>query len=116
MDEYTDRLEKYLDNLPPSSSNQNDEVTDVINRTANLSISNDNQSTLKPSQLPSFDGKFSSWKSYKMIIEDVLINKGTDNESLRKSTLLKTLKDDSYVYVNNLIAQGISLAEIWAKM
>ena len=87
----------------------------IINDFGNMSISHESR-PIKMDQLPNFDGKFAFWNSYKIMIENLLINNTSISEDLKKSMLLKTMKNDPEKFVTNLIGQRLSLAEIWSKV
>ncbi|OTF74106.1 hypothetical protein BLA29_004638 [Euroglyphus maynei] len=100
MEEYNLKIKNYLKKLPslPSSS------ANQYNMEIDMEL------------LPTFDGKYSNWKPFKTVIEKILIKNNGYNETLRKSILLKTLKNDPEKMVNLLIGQQMPLTNIWKKI
>ncbi|KAH9416266.1 hypothetical protein DERP_000765 [Dermatophagoides pteronyssinus] len=82
---------------------------------ASLSLSNTRR-PIKTDQLPCFDGIYTNWNSYKIMIENLLIKDDMISEELKKSMLLKTVKNEPERLMTILIGQRLPLAEIWSKI
>uniref|UniRef100_A0A6P6Y266 Uncharacterized protein LOC113793719 n=1 Tax=Dermatophagoides pteronyssinus TaxID=6956 RepID=A0A6P6Y266_DERPT len=100
-----------------NSDDSHDSVlpNDLGQNFANLSLSNTYR-PIKTDQLPSFDGKYANWNSYKIMIENLLIKNDMISEDLKKSMLLKTVKNEPERIMSILIGQRLSLTEIWSKI
>nr|XP_027193687.1 uncharacterized protein LOC113788435 [Dermatophagoides pteronyssinus] len=113
---YSDRINDYLKRFDsPEVNNRSEMNNDVVQQMEQLSL-NSSITKIKVDQLPTFDGKFSNWKAYKGMIENLLINNIALNEDLKKSMLLKTMTNEPARIVSILIGQQMSLPDIWNKV
>nr|XP_027205022.1 uncharacterized protein LOC113798658 [Dermatophagoides pteronyssinus] len=113
---YVDRINDYLKRFDlPEVNNQSETNNDIVQQMEQLSLDT-SITKIKVDQLPTFDGKFSNWKAYKGMIENLLINNIALNEELKKSMLLKTMTNEPARIVSILIGQQMSLPDIWNKV
>ena len=122
MSEYNVKLDCYLEMLKNTNTNSTSNQTnhsngddDLVNNLSGMSIMNSNNK-IKTDQLPNFDGKYVNWNSYKVMIENLLINNMLVSEDLKKSMLLKTVKNEPARMITIFIGQNLPLSEIWARI
>ncbi|KAH7639741.1 hypothetical protein DERF_005152 [Dermatophagoides farinae] len=132
MSDYNTKLDLYIEHIKKMNAvvvrNQFDDLNGtgsvhrsstrfntIVHDLADTSLSNRCR-PVKMDQLPTFDGKFAFWNAYKIMIKNLLIDNTSISEDLKKSMLLKTMKNEPERLVMNLIGQRLSLSEIWTRI